>query len=262
MPLTKTELKDIQSLLTKKGRKLTKRYLAEGIRVLEEAVRHRVRPEVVYYAEASLSERAEHLLGTFRAQHVETTAIPVKQLEAISDADTPQGVVGVFRYPSMSLDELSLTISRKLLLCENIADPGNLGTLIRSALAFDFDMAILTGASAEPYSPKVVRSSAGTVFGIRIAEAESAAVIQLVQQKQVLLLAADTGGMVISDEMRQSIGKSTVMLAVGSESHGLSDEVLSRATWRVRIGHSEAVESLNAAVAGSILMKELDDLMR
>lgn len=262
MPLTRTELKDIQSLLTKKGRKLHGRFLAEGVRLLEEAVRHRVRPDVVYYAEALLSERAEQLLGTFRAQHVETTAIPVKQLEAMSNADTPQGVVGVFAYPPTRLDELYLAKSRRVLLCENIADPGNLGTLIRSALAFDFDLVVLAGTSAEAYAPKVVRSSAGAVFGVGIAEADTPEVLELLRRQKMLLLAADTGGEVLQKAARQRIGEAAMILAVGSESHGLSAEILAQAAWRVRIDHSRAVESLNAAVAGSILMKELYDLMR
>lgn len=262
MPLTKTELKDIQSLQTKKGRKLRKRFLAEGVRLLEEAVRHHVRPEEVFYAEASLSERAEHLLNAFRAQHVKTTLVPVKQLEAISDADTPQGVVGVFKSPSTELDELSLSKSRKLLLCDNIGDPGNVGTLIRSALAFDFELVILAGASAEAYAPKVVRSSAGAVFGMQIAETETSAVLNLVRRRKVALLAADIGGQVLPKSPSRTMRQTPIMLAVGSESHGLSDEILTHATRRVRIGHADAVESLNAAVAGSILMKELYDLMR
>lgn len=261
MSLTKTELKDIQSLLSKKGRKLKKQYLAEGVRLLEEAVRHKVRPENVYYSETILSERAQLLLNIFRAQHVQTTAIPNKQFEALTDTKSPQGVLAVFSYPTTHLAELYHPDTRKVLLCENISDPGNLGTLIRSALAFDFDIVVLSGLSAEPYAPKVVRASVGAVFGLPIAVADSAEVVGFIRQRAIAMLAADIGGAPEAQNFAE-LANQPLLLAIGSESHGLSEPILNQATLRIKIAHSELVESLNAAVAGSILMKELYDLTR
>ena len=262
MSLTKTELKDIQSLQTKKGRKLKKRFLAEGVRLLEEAARHRARPEVVYYAESTLSDRARSLLDRFAKQAVPTEAIPHRQIESLADTETTQGLVAVFREPPTSLAELYQPNLRRILLCEHIADPGNLGTMMRSALAFGFELIILAGNSAEPYSPKVVRASAGTIFGLPVAIAETSEVLELAAAKKIYLLASDISGQPAAVQLREIPKENQVMLAVGSEAEGVSPEILSRASSRVRIEHSEAVESLNAAVAGSILMKELYEIRK
>ena len=262
MSLTKTELKDIQSLLTKKGRKLKKKFLAEGVRLLEEAARHRMRPEAIYYSEAALSERAQILIERFRKQAVSAEPIPLRQLESLADTESTQGIVAVFREPSTALAELYRPAYRRILLCEHISDPGNLGTLIRSALAFEFGLVILTGDSAEPYSPKVVRSSAGTIFGMPVAVSESTDLLAFVAEHRMFLLAADIAGQAAGVQLRQIRKDQSLLLAVGSESHGLSPETLASASARVRIEHAESVESLNVAVAGSILMKEVYELTK
>jgi TrmH family RNA methyltransferase len=260
--LTKTELKDIQSLLTKKGRKLKKSFLAEGVRLLEEAARHRMRPEAIYYSESALSERAKFLVERFQKLAVSAEPIPLRQLESLADTESTQGILAVFKEPSTALAELYRPAYRRILLCEHISDPGNLGTLIRSALAFEFEMLILTGNSAEPYSPKVVRSSAGAIFGLPVAVCENGELLAFVTLHRMFLVAADIAGQAASVQLRQIPRDQPLLLAVGSESHGLSPEMLAAATARVRIEHATSVESLNAAVAGSILMKEVYELTK
>jgi TrmH family RNA methyltransferase len=185
----------------------------------------------------------------------------VRQIGKLADTKSPQGVVGLFAAPATDLQKLYRPGFRSILVCDGIADPGNLGTLLRSALAFDFDLVILTGRSTEPYSPKVVRSSMGAMFGLRIAVAESDAVAALIADSGCTVLAATVsdGG----DEWRGRIkSNGRLVLTIGSEAEGLSPEIEALATVRAHITHSTKVESLNAAVAGSILMKEVYDLTR
>lgn len=260
MPVTKTELKKIKSLLTKKGRKQHQMFLAEGIRLLEESIRFRFLPHTVYYAPAVLSNRGEKLVKAFEAQRVQVISLSKRELSSLSDTETPQGMIGLFVIPSGKLRELYLPRHRMLLLCENISEPGNLGALARSALAFGFDLVLLTGSSAEPYSPKVVRASAGTVFGLRMAEVTLKEVDALMARERVTFIAADPAA---NTHARLPIKKVTgkkILLAIGSEASGLSKPLLARSDIRLRIRHSRAVESLNAAVAGSILMKEIYEI--
>lgn len=257
LPLSKPELQDIRSLLTGKGRNRRQEFLAEGIRLMEEALRHRYRPTSLYFSQSLLSERGEKLVEAYRRARVEMHEIPARQLEAISDTKAPQGVVGRFGTPQSTLEQLYRPETRKLLLCENIGDPGNLGTLIRSALAFEMELVITIGTSAELYSPKVVRSSAGAVFGIGMVHTTWSEVKRLRKSLGTALVAADLSASEPVERLRSLAEDRGVMLAVGSESTGLSEELMAQADVRVRIKHSRSVESLNAAVAGSLLMREL-----
>ncbi len=261
MPLTRTELKNLSALSTRKGRRGQGRFLAEGVRLLEEAIRHDVRPEAVFFAPSSLSDRGSQLVERFRDQKVRCEPMPVRQIGKLADTKSPQGIVGLFTAPATDLQKLYRPDFRSILVCDGVADPGNLGTLLRSALAFDFDLVILTGRSTEPYSPKVVRSSMGAMFGLRIAVAESDAVAALINDSGCTVLAATVGDG--GDEWRGRIrSNGRLVLTIGSEAEGLSPEIEALATVRAHIAHSAKVESLNAAVAGSILMKEVYDLTR
>ncbi len=257
MTITRSELKHIQTLQSKKGRKQLKMFTAEGVRLLEEAVRFQFWPQTVLFAESMISERARKLVEQFRRCGVRTIDTSARQMDSLADTRTPQGVLGVFVTPSLKLGELYRSRYRKLLICENVADPGNLGTLIRSALAFAFDMVVVSGTSAEPYAPKVVRASAGATFGIPIADADEEPLVEFTRQHDVAIVAAEAKEGVPVNEVAALLSHKPIALAIGSEPHGLTEQLLTHAAMRVRIEHTTQVESLNAAVAGSILMNEI-----
>lgn len=254
--ITNKELKYIKTLHNKKGRKETGKFIAEGVRLLEEAVKSKFYPEKLYYCDFVLSERADSVLKIFKKKPgISIEEISKSQLETITQTEEPQGIVAVFKTPDKKLTELYWPKHRKLLLCDNISDPGNLGTLIRSAAAFEFDLVILTGNCAEPYSPKVVRSSAGGIFVPEIAEGNLDEVLGFVASEKMLLIATDLKGK--TDKLPSNIRKRKIVLAIGSESEGLSVDILRKAPVKLRIEHSRKIDSLNAAIAGSILMSKL-----
>ena len=252
-------MKHIKTLRTKKGRKEQGSFLAEGVRLLEEAVRLRSLPADVYIAESLLSERGRQLAGQFRARKVPVHEISAKQLERMSETRTPQGIVAVFDTPGLTLSELSPRGIRRVLLCERVSDPGNLGTLLRSALAFGFDPVLLVASSVEPYAPKVVRSSAGAVFGLRVVVAGVEQAVAWLQSHQIAVISADGRGENDSDGFRSRVRSGPIALALGSEAEGLSPEIIQASALVYRVAHEPAVESLNVAVAGSILMKQVYD---
>jgi len=177
----------------------------------------------------------------------------------MTGTETSQGLLAVYAIPEQDLSKLHRPQMRTVLLCENLSDPGNVGTLVRSALAFAFDMIVLCGRCAEPFSPKVVRSSVGAVFGIPIAVATTPEVLDYIAKEKYALVAGGPGGRVDSRRVLATLKRSRIAVAIGSEADGLSQAVLDRADSVVRIHHSRQVESLNSAVAGSILMKECYD---
>jgi RNA methyltransferase, TrmH family len=262
LSLSQAEIKRLRSFSTKKGRRTAGLFAAEGVRLLEEALNSLLRPETVYYAPALLAERGLTLVRQFGSLRVKTVEISARDLARVSATATPQGILAVFAAPSEELSQLYRPGMRTILVCENVSDPGNLGTLCRSARAFAFDLVILVGECAEPFSPKVVRASAGAMFGLPVAVTPLAELEAFVRDKGFTLVAADVRGTSSIGDVVATVPGSRLMLAVGSEADGLSEEVLHLAGHGVRVPHETCVESLNAAVAGSILMKECYDCAR
>lgn len=253
--MTRTELKNAKTLLSRKGRKKQGMFIAEGVRLLEEARRHDCRPEMICHAPAILSDRGTGLVEMFISDGVRVEKLSPRQLESISDSKSSQGIMAVFKTPDMALLQPEQLRGRNMLLCENISDPGNLGSLARSALAFGFGTLVLTGKTVEPYSPKVVRSSVGAVFGLTILETETEDILKRANEAGTVVVAAVAHRKATN---RVTIKrKQGILLAVGSESEGLSEIVLKGAESFFVIEHHADVESLNAAVAGSIIMSTI-----
>ena len=257
MPVTRNELKDYKSLLTRKGRQRAGRFSADGVRVLEEALRFDFLPERLLAASSELSPRGEALVDEFRRRGVEVSQVPARDLRTMADTATPQGVIGVFRRPSQALGELYRPRYRKVLWCERLADPGNLGTLVRSAVAFGFDLVVTGLETAEAYAPKVVRASAGSIFGIPVARSSAEEVLRFAEEEKFLLLASAVDGDADLRSQKKALAKRKLILAIGSEADGLPPAVVAAAAHVVRVHHRADVESLNAAIAGSILMEQL-----
>jgi len=254
MPVTRTELKNVKSLRNRRGRREQGLFMAEGVRLLEEARKKNMLPIRLYVVRSGLSERGTQLAASFARRSVDVREISQRQMEAIADTKAPQGILGLFPIPKESLDELLKQTHRRILLCESVSDPGNLGSLIRSAAAFDFSMLVVTGSSADPFSPKVVRATVGAIFSPVIVRTATAEAITAFRQRRVKLLAAAGSGKGSSQAVRSILGSRKLVVAIGSEEAGLSPTVLKSADFIWRIPISRAVESLNAAVAGSILM--------
>ncbi len=255
MPITRNEFKLIKSYLTKKGRKTHQKYIAEGVRLLEDSYRHMVFPKQVLYSKSLIDVRGEHLLMNFKKKDVPIVQISSNDIKLLSDTKSPQGIIGIFNMQEKTGIESFSKKIRKVLWCENISDPGNVGTLIRSALAFGFKMIFVSGDTADIYSPKVVRATMGAIFKVHIVKDETHNILKLIKRENLQLLAADMHGKPIHFVKKQ-VKSSRIVLAVGSEGFGLSQEIKSDPAIMVRIDHDQAVESLNVAVAGSVLMNE------
>lgn len=256
MAITRNELKLLKSYLTKKGRKTHNKFLAEGVRLLEDSYRHQIFPEVILYSKSHIDVRIEHLLMNLKKKDVPTTQVSSNDIKLLSDTKSPQGIVGVFKMYEKTADESFSKKIRKILWCENVSDPGNVGTLLRSALAFGFQTIFVSGDTADIYSPKVVRSTMGAIFKMQIVKDSTSNLFKLARKNNFKLVAADMHGKPIHF-IKKQLKSDRFVLAVGSEGFGLSPEIKAEADMSVRIDHNQAVESLNVAVAGSILMNDL-----
>jgi TrmH family RNA methyltransferase len=181
---------------------------------------------------------------------VEGGIVADRDFHSISDTESPQGILLVIDRPEPVTDPPA--DCRRLLLADGIADPGNLGTLIRSAAAFGFD-GVYTVGGVDAFAPKVLRASVGACFAVRLGACSApAAFLSTCVERRMAVVAAVTR----DGEPPRDAG-SNFVLVVGSESHGVSPELLALATRRVTVPIHRSVESLNAGVAGSILMHAL-----
>ncbi len=256
--MTQAEKKELLKLQTKKGRSETGLFLAEGVMLLEESLRFHYKPERVLFAGPLLNKRAEKLLLGFRRLKIPVEPVSTGEIEQLSEAETSQGLLGVFRRRENSPERV-FREARRILFLDNLSDPGNAGTLIRSALAFGFGAVAVTNYSVEPYSPKVVRSSAGTIFGLPIVIAEVEKILAAGKRFHFDLWVAESEGVRLERVLEGLRRPDRILLAIGSEAAGLSRKVADAATVKVGIKHNREVDSLNAAVAGSIIMRGIYD---
>lgn len=173
-------------------------------------------------------------------------------LAGLVSAKTPQPVAAVVARPQASLAEVVAAASLAVVVVE-LADPGNLGTVVRSAEAAGADCVVVTGTSVDVWSPKVVRSSAGAVFLVPVVEAATADGLAALADAGLSCLGADAASGVPYDHADLT---APVALVVGNEARGLSPEVVERLDGRIHIPLAGRSESLNAAMAASVLVFE------
>jgi TrmH family RNA methyltransferase len=176
------------------------------------------------------------------------------QFRYISGTQTPQGVMAVVRLPpDIYTSRLPGDVGHKILLLEDIQDPGNAGTLIRTAAAFGFHGVILTENGADPFSPKCVQSTAGAVLSVWLRRTPNyLELVQELKNKDFTMVAADLAGNV-GPQVLRDVKK--LLLSLGNEAAGLSKALLDMADDRLCIPIArEKAESLNVAACGAILM--------
>ena len=241
----------VHDLLGPAGRRAQRRFLAEGPTILKEAERSGLRPVEVYAtADALGSADARVLVAVYEPAGIPVYQVPEPAFKRISDVTTGTGLLGIFEYRERTVDEI-LAGPGPVLLLAGVNDPGNAGTLVRSAEAFGAAGVLFGRGGADPYGPKVVRATMGSLFRVPVA---------VVDPQQVLAAAADAGRPVVAtdvdgEDLAAAGVPPNAFLAIGNERRGVRDWLPS---WdvAVRIPQREATESLNAAVAGSIVLYE------
>ena len=233
-------IKEMCDLHTPKGRKEAQAFIAEGIRILESFSQAQWNPEQLYVIEDHLKNASE-LFPHINQAHIFIVSYEV--MKKISTATTPSGILAVFAIPQPSLP---ITLSSGIVLAQ-IQDPGNMGTLIRSATAFGYKTVVLV-EGCDPYSSKVIQSTAGTIAYMQLI---SLSWDELLQNKGSLNLCA----LVVNNGTEpQKLNVEHSLLVVGNEAHGLPDAWIQQCQQRMTIPMHSSTESLNAAVAGSIAL--------
>jgi TrmH family RNA methyltransferase len=240
----------VRELRTPKVRRERGRFVFEGATLLAEAQRSGVAIEELYGTDAALAEHAVLVAG-LEAAGTPVFAVPERTLARLSDVETPPGLIAVAVQPSNDVAGI-LARPGPVLLLAGISDPGNAGTLLRSAEAFGAAGVLFGRGGADPFAPKVVRAAMGSLFRLPVAA---------VTAEEALVAAAAAGRPVIAatlegEPLAGAVLPSNAVLAIGNERHGVG-AFLNRWDRAVRIEQASTTESLNAAVAGSILLYAL-----
>ncbi|OJX67147.1 MAG: RNA methyltransferase [Micrococcales bacterium 73-13] len=245
----------VAKLAKRDGRQETGRFLLEGPQAVGEALAYRPELLVEAYATAAAVERHADLARAARAAGVELLPVAEKVLEAMADTVTPQGVVAVATQFPASLQDVVAARPRLVAVLEEIRDPGNAGTILRAADATGADAVVFTGRTVDPYHPKVVRATTGSLFHlphvVGVSLAEAAAVLR---GAGLQVLAADVAGEDLL-AARAELARPTAWV-FGNEAHGLDAERLALADRALRLPIYGAAESLNLATAASVCLYE------
>ncbi len=254
MPATITstanrKVKYVRSLYRRRVRHKEKHFVIEGLRLVEEALKAGVVPALAFFTpDLSGSQRGRKLLAVIRALPGECFVVTDKVMRAVSDTVSPQGILAVVPFLEFPLPENPWLV----LVVDRVRDPGNLGTILRSAEAAGASQVILTPATVDVYSPKVVRGAMGAHFHLPIAARVSwSEVAEVLEDRQILL--AEAKGEKIYYEVDWT--KPSVLI-VSSEAEGASQKAKRLATERIVIPMQGKTESLNVAVSASVILFE------
>ncbi len=246
-------IKEIKTLLRKKSRWEKRLFIMEGIKLIEEAMDNKLGIKNILYTEKLLT----YSDGINLFDKVKNLGITVKVTESlfneISNMENSQGIIATGYFNIERLD-LNNGKNRFFLFLDGIQDPGNMGTIIRSADAFSIDGIIIGEGCVDTYNPKVVRSTMGSIFRVPL--------YFINDNMEALGLLKDKGFKIFATSLEASVAnydidyKEDFVIVIGSESQGVQDNILQVSDKRIKIPMPGNAESLNAGVAASIIMYE------
>ncbi|RKI46669.1 RNA methyltransferase [Clostridium paraputrificum] len=242
--------KETKKLKERKGRNKSSKYLIEGFRLIEEACKANLPIEYIFISHRLEENKFEEYLGKYITNSMKLYTLKDSLLRELCSTEEPQGVVAVVRMNEVDLNkEGSFYI-----LCDKVQDPGNLGTIIRTAHAAGVDGVILTKGTVDIYNEKTIRSTMGSMFYIPIIlEDSDFTITKSLINKGFSLLATSLEGN--KDFFKEDLsGK--IIISVGNEGNGVSEEVYSLSDKKVKIPMPGGAESLNVAIATSIVIYE------
>ena len=232
------KIKELKKLNIKKYRDIENKFLIEGEHLVTEAFKNNILEEVII------------LEGNNFEFNILTSYVSLNVMKFISELDNPPKIIGVCK----KIDNINM-VGNKILMLDNVQDPGNLGTIIRSAVAFNIDMLVLSEDTVDLYNSKVIRASQGMMFSLPIIKTNL---------KEEIIKLKEAGYKIYSTNVKNGKSLKNVeksekfVIIMGNEGLGVKDELSELADEYLYIDMNSSCESLNVAVATSIILYELD----
>ena len=247
-------IKEVKKLNKKKDRTKKGLYFIEGVRIVEDAIKSKASVEYILYSDRLFQTEEGKRLFNIISEKFRCYEIEHNLFKEVSDTENSQGVLAVVRMKEHTLDDIRKNKSFIIFL-DKLQDPGNMGTIIRSADALGVSGIIVSKGSVDIYNPKVVRSTMGSIFHIPIVQIEdSIDTINKLKKDGVKILATtlDEANYCYNVDLKEDI-----LIIIGNEGRGISEDLINISNENVIIPMIGKSESLNVAMASSIIMYEV-----
>jgi TrmH family RNA methyltransferase len=243
-----------RDLRRRRARERQQLFVAEGVRAVEELLRSAIPLRGILVApQLSGALRGAELLDSARRSGADLVEVDEREFASAAETDSPQGILAIGEIPDLRLSDLKLPDRARLVVLDAVQDPGNVGTILRTAAALDASAVLAMPGTVDLWNAKVVRSAMGALFHRPALMSTWAELDTFLSANAVALWGADAAGTPL-DEMTPP---ARLGILVGNEGAGLSPEGLARVEHRVSLPISSTVESLNVAVATGILLYQL-----
>lgn len=244
--ITNETITKYRKLKDKKFRIEENLYIVEGLRMVSDAVALNQNIKALFIDKAKF-DKFESLAGKIEGA-AEVFLVSEKVLNSLSDTVNSQGIIAALELKKREIKPPE----NNVLILDGISDPGNLGTIIRTAAAFNYLDIYLAGC-ADIYSPKVIRSTMSGIFLVNVYEADSGEIIEVLKKENYKIVCADLNG----EDISGFKASGRFALVIGSEANGIRKEFIQACDSIITIAMRENVESLNAAVSAAIIMHKL-----
>ncbi len=246
------QIKHIKKLKEKKYREEYNEFIIEGIKMIEEAMQENVKIKSIIICDDCKTHGDITNELMYEIAKLNCIYVAEKVFSTITDVINPQGIMAIVEKPISEEKEIDYNETNFLLL-DNIQDPGNLGTILRTADSLNIKQIILSKGSADAYNLKVVRSTMGAIFRVKIIEVQNLSkTVKEMKKHKIKVYATDLQ----TDKSIYDVNYEKSAIVIGNEANGVSTEVLEEASERIKIPMTGKTESLNAAVATSIILYE------
>lgn len=247
-------IKEIKSLSRKKDRWENKLFIMEGIKLIEEAIETGVNIKNILYSDKLLSTKDGENFFNRLNRLGNIIRVTDSVFNEITGTENTQGILGTCYFDEKSINDALDKQNQFLLFLDGVQDPGNMGTIIRSADAFNIDGIIMGEGCVDSYNPKVVRATMGSIFRVPLYFiADNIAALKNLKEKNFKLYATSLEGSVPNYDI---LYEDNFVIVIGNESNGVSTEILKLSDKHIKIPMTGGAESLNAGVAASIIMYE------
>ncbi len=246
-------VKHIKKLKEKKYREEYNEFIVEGIKMIQEAIDEKMKIKQVIICDDCKNEGVLPSELMYEIAKLDCIYVSEKVFNTITDVINPQGIMAILEKPVNSESKIDFNASNFLIL-DNVQDPGNMGTILRTADSLNLKQIIVSKGSADIYNLKVVRSTMGAIYRVRVIETDNLVkTIKELKKHRIKVYATDLK----TDKSIYDINYEKSAIIIGNEANGVSEEVLQEASEKIKIPMIGKTESLNAAVATSIIMYEV-----
>lgn len=244
-------IKNIKKLKDKKYRNQQNKYIIEGMRLIEEAIKEEASIDKIVVCEDTISEDSIDSQLLYEIAKYDCIYVSEKVFSVLTDVSNPQGILAVINKKN-SINEINYK-DDIIVILDGIQDPGNLGTILRTVDSANIKQVIVTDKTADAYNPKVVRSTMGAIFRVNVIEADNVKdLVKDIKKHKFRLVATSLQ----TDTSIYDIDYNKVAIIIGNEANGVSDELMNVADIKIKIPMLGKTESLNASVATGIIIYE------